>query len=207
MNLFELNAELRTDMGKGASRRLRRSGRVPAVIYGGSTAPQSVTLVGKDIAKHLTHEAFYSHILRVRLGGKLQKAVLRDVQRHPARNTPLHLDFQRVADSDVIRMQVPLHFLHEDSCVGVKAGGRISHAMTDLEVTCQAKDLPEYIEVDLSRLDKGQSLHIRDLNLPAGVQSVALTQGIEHDREVVTIHGHGDAAADETPDETAQPAD
>ena len=202
---FDVEAELRVDLGKGASRRLRRRGRVPAVIYGGSAEPQSVTLVGKDIVKHLTHEAFYSHILRVRLGGKTQKAVLRDVQRHPARGTPMHLDFQRVADTEVIRMHVPLHFLHEDSCIGVKAGGRISHAMTDLEVACQAKDLPEYIEVDLAELDKGQSLHISDLSLPAGVQSVVLAQGAEHDRDIVTVHGQGGAAAAE--EETEQPAD
>jgi len=201
---FDVEAELRTDLGKGASRRLRRCGRVPAVIYGGSAQPQSVTLVGKDIVKHLTHEAFYSHILRVQLGGKTQKAVLRDVQRHPARGMPLHLDFQRVADTEVIRMHVPLHFLHEDRCIGVKAGGRISHAMSDLEVACQAKDLPEYIEVDLAQLDKGQSLHISDLSLPAGVQSVALVQGAEHDRDVVTVHGQGGAEATE---ETEQPAD
>ncbi len=196
---FELNAEVRTDAGKGASRRLRRQGRVPAILYGGGEAPQALSLAHNELLLHLENEAFYSHILKVNFDGKSVDAVLRDVQRHPARPIVMHIDLMRVAGSDRIRMHVPLHFLNEDTCVGVKQhGGTVSHLMTDVEILCAARDLPEYIEVDLANLDVGESVHLSDLNLPEGAEIPALALGPEHDLAVVAIvKGRGAAGPGE----------
>ncbi len=198
---FELICEVRTAEGKGASRRLRREGKVPAILYGGSEAPVPLTLSHNELMKHLEHEAFYSHILTVKHDGKSEKAVLRDVQRHPAKPVVLHIDLLRVSESETLRMNVPLHFLNEETCVGVKQGGGIvSHLMTEVEVSCMPKDLPEYIEVDLADLNVGDSIHLSGLKLPAGVELVELMHGPEHDQAVVNIHlprGAIEAAAEE----------
>ena len=180
---FELTAESRSDLGKGASRRLRRSNKVPAVIYGGGKDPESLTVAHNELMQHLEHEAFYSHILTIKVDGKNQKAVLRDVQRHPAKPVIMHVDFLRVSESESIRMSVPLHFLNEDTCVGVKmGGGLITHLVTQLEVQCKAKDLPEYIEVDMKDIDVGDSVHLSDLKIPTGVELMELIHG--HDLAV-----------------------
>ncbi|WP_455217713.1 50S ribosomal protein L25/general stress protein Ctc [Kaarinaea lacus] len=194
---FTVNAEPRTDVGKGASRRLRRDGKVPAVIYGSGKDPESLTVGHDDFMHHLEHEAFYSHILTVNVDGNKQKAVLKDLQRHPSRPKLLHIDFQRVGDTDVIHMHIPLHFTSEDSCVGVKAGGIISHLMTAVDIACKAKDLPEYLELDVAALDVGGSLHLSDIALPAGVEIPSLAQGPDHDLPVVSIHVPRGAGADE----------
>jgi large subunit ribosomal protein L25 len=194
---FNIVAESRSDVGKGASRRLRREGKVPGVIYGSSKDPVSLSVVHDDLMHHLEHEAFYSHILTVTVDGKAQKAVLKDLQRHPAKAKLLHVDFQRVGDKDVIHMHVPMHFINEENSVGVKAGGLVSHLLTTIEVTCQAKDLPEYLQVDLSDLDVGDSLHLSNIDLPKGVQITALTHGEDHDLPVVSIHAAKGGAVEE----------
>ena len=188
MLIFELEAESRSDMGKGASRRLRRDGKVPAVIYGGGEDPQSITLVHSEILKRLDHEAFYSHVLTVNVGGKANEAVLRDMQRHPAKAIIMHMDFQRVDESKPIRVHVPLHFIGEDVAPGAKAGGLIMprHEAADPDVL--PPHLPEFIDVDVSGLDVGESLHLSDLPLPESGSLVELARGEGHDLPVVSIH-------------------
>jgi len=198
---FELICEVRTAEGKGASRRLRREGKVPAILYGGSEAALPLTMSHNELMKHLAHEAFYSHILTVKHDGKTEKAVLRAVQRHPAKPVVLHIDLLRVSESEKLRMNVPLHFLNGETCNGVKQqGGIVSHLMTEVEVSCLAKDLPEFIAVDLAELSVGDAIHLSQLNIPAGVEVVELMHGPEHDQAVVSIHlprGAIETAADE----------
>ncbi|MCB1787246.1 MAG: 50S ribosomal protein L25/general stress protein Ctc [Chromatiaceae bacterium] len=200
---FEIEAVSRSDQGKGASRRLRREGLVPGIIYGGGKDPEMFATKHNELIQHLEHEAFYSHILTVKVDGKGQRVVLKDLQRHPAKPFVVHVDLLRVAESDRIKMHVPLHFLNEASCPGVKAGGQVSHTISDVEVICAAKDLPEYIEVDLGNLNLGDILHLTDLKMPEGVALVALSHGdpAEHDAAVVSIHaargGAGEAGEEE----------
>ena len=185
---FQLNAELRTDMGKGASRRLRRAGKVPGILYGGKKNPAAVTFPHKDVASSLENEAFYSHILTINVDGKAEKAVLKDLQRHPFKPIIMHLDLQRVTATDKIRVHVPLHFIGEDVAPGVKLhNGIVNHLMKHVDLTCLAKDLPEYIEVDVSPLDVGESVHLSNLKLPSGVEIPGLVAGSEHDLPVVAI--------------------
>ena len=196
---FEISAVSRGDQGKGASRRLRREGLVPGIIYGGGKDPQMFATRHNELLQHLEHEAFYSHILTVNLDGKVQKVVLKDLQRHPSKPFVQHLDLLRVAEGDRIKMHVPLHFINESTAPGVKAGGQVSHNLTDVEVICEARDLPEYIEVDLGSMQVGDIVHLTELKLPAGVSLVALTHGdpAEHDAPVVSIHSaRGGAAAE-----------
>jgi len=186
---FELDAEVRTDTGKGASRRLRHANKVPAIMYGGGDDPVSLTMEHNKIANALENEAFYSHILTINVDGKGIKAVLRDLQRHPARPTILHADFQRINENEKLHMHVPLHFINEDVAVGVKEqGGLIQHNAVEVEISCLPKDLPEYIEVDVTALELGHSLHLSDLTLPEGVEVVALSHGDDHDQPIVSIH-------------------
>lgn len=195
---FELNAEPRSDMGKGASRRLRHAGKVPAIIYGGHQDPESLTLSHNELIRNLEHEAFYSHILTVKMGGSETQAILRDLQRHPSQPVILHVDLQRVSMSEVLRTHVPLHFIGADTSAAVKAGGLVSHELTDVEVECLPKDLPEFIAVDISALQVGDSIHLSELTLPAGVTLVELARGEDHDLAVVSIHakrGGGDEEA------------
>jgi len=188
MSIFELEAESRSDKGKGASRRLRRDGMVPAVIYGGSEEPQSIKLVHSEILKRLEHEAFYSHILTVNVGGKPSKTILRDMQRHPAKPVIMHMDFMRVDENKPIRVHVPLHFIGADVAPGAKAGGLISHDLVEVALEVLPKHLPEYIEVDISAMDIGDSLHLSDLKLPETGSLVELARGEGHDLPVASIH-------------------
>jgi large subunit ribosomal protein L25 len=185
---FELNAEPRTDTGKGASRRLRHAGKIPAIMYGGNKDPEALTLDHNEVIRNLEHEAFYSHILTIKIGGSETRAVLRDLQRHPSKPFVQHMDLQRVSESEKIRMHVPLHFLGEEIAPGVKAGGMVSHEIIEVEVECLPKDLPEYIEVDISGMDVGDSLHLSDLAMPGGVDLLELARGEGHDLGVVSIH-------------------
>jgi large subunit ribosomal protein L25 len=173
---FELNCTVRTDLGKGASRRLRRlNGDIPAVLYGGGEDPVSLTIAHKDIAKATENEAFFSHIITLNVGKKKQKAVIKALQRHPAKAILMHADFQRVSDKVQITVNVPIHFLNEDKCVGVKTGGgSIIKTLNEIEIHCFPKDLPEFIEVDMLLLGIGEAVHLADITLPAGVASVAL---------------------------------
>jgi large subunit ribosomal protein L25 len=202
-DLFVINAELREDEGKGASRRLRREDKVPAILYGDDKKPQPLTLKHSEVIAHLENEAFYSHILTLVANGKKQRAILRDIQRHAYKPKVLHMDFQRVNSRVEIHMNVPLHFINEETCVGFKAGGIVSHQMNEIEITCLPKDLPEFIEVDIQDLDRGESIHISEIALPKGVASVALSHGEEHDLPVVSILNRG--GADEAADEEGAP--
>jgi large subunit ribosomal protein L25 len=187
---FTFHAKGREVSGKGASRRLRRlTGEVPAIVYGGKEDAQSITLIHKDVIKALENEAFYSHIISLDVDGKSQDVIVKDVQRHPAKTAILHLDFLRISKTTALTIRVPLHFINEDSCIGVKKeGGIISHTMSELEVQCLPKDLPEYIEVDVSELALGSTLHISDITLPKGVESVALSHGSDHDLPVAAVN-------------------
>jgi len=185
---FNITAEVRNDMGKGASRRLRREGKFPAVIYGGDAEPASLALDHDEMVHSLENEAFYSHILTLEIDGKKEKAVLKDLQRHPAKPLLLHADFMRVSDKEKIKMHVPLHFINEESAPGVKKGGVITHNMTEVEVQCLPKDLPEFLEVDLDGVEIEQIIHLTDIKLPAGVELVELLHGDDHDQAIAAIH-------------------
>lgn len=183
----EIKAETRSGEGRGASRRLRLAGKVPAIVYGGTDAPASIQLGHNDTWLASQHEWFYSAILDLDLDGKAQKVLLRDMQRHPFKQQLLHLDFQRVDENKAIRIRVPLHFLNQEtSPAGKKAGVLISHALTDIEVSCLPRNLPESIEVDLGALDVDDIVHLSDLKLPDGVEIPELRMGKEHDAAVVT---------------------
>lgn len=186
-NVFEFVANSRGQSGKGEARRVRRQGDVPAVIYGGQKEPQMLVLNHNDVIKHLEHEAVYSHVLDVMVDGKTEKAILKGVQRNPAKFQILHLDFLRVSMSEAVKVHVPLHFVNESTSVGGKKGGIAAHSMVDVEVSCLPSVLPEYLEVDLAKLDIGESLHLSDIVLPAGVEIVVLAQGPEHDLPVVSM--------------------
>ena len=186
----ELTASSRDEKGKGASRRLRRlAGQVPAIVYGGKSKPESISILHKDISHSLESEAFYSQIITLNVDGKSQQVILKDVQRHPAKAIIMHVDFQRVSKNQKLTTRVPLHFLNEESCVGVKMqGGKVTHNATDVEVSCLPADLPEYIEVDMAEVELDTTLHISDITLPKGVESVALSHGEEHDLAIASVH-------------------
>lgn len=184
---FEVTAQPRSDKGKGASRRLRRLGLVPGIVYGAHQDPESISLVHHELAHQLETEAFYSHILSLKLGGKTEKVILKDMQRHPAKPFITHVDFLRVSAKEKFRTNVPLHFLHEDSCMGVKAGGVLSRLITDVEVSCLPADLPEYIEVDVAALEIGVSILLSGLTMPDGVELTSLAGGAD-DVPVVSVH-------------------
>ena len=186
-NVFEFVAKGRDLSGTSAARAERRNGNIPAVVYGGKDAPQSIVLNHNDVVKHLEHEAVYSHVLDLSIDGKTQQAVLKGVQRHPARPQVLHMDFMRVDASHKLKVHVPIHFINEDVCLGVKAGGVVTHAMVDVEVACLPAALPEYLEVDLAALDIGGSVHLSDLVLPEGLEIPALVQGGGHDHAVAQV--------------------
>lgn len=187
--LIEINAELRQDVGKGASRRLRRAGQsIPAVIYGGGKDAVSITLNSNQLGKAMQNEAFYSQVLTVVIGADPEQAVVRDLQRHPVNERVMHVDFLRVRADQILQVSVPIHFVNEDQCIGVKqGGGSIEHLLNEIEVACLPGNLPEFIAVDLTNLNVGQSVHLSDLVLPPGVSVVALAQGSDHDQSVVSV--------------------
>ncbi len=200
---FIVNAELRADQGKGASRRLRRlENKVPAILYGvDGKDPVALSLKDNEIKKSLTNEAFYSHILTIQYDGKEESAILKDLQRHPARGDVMHADFLRVTKDQAIHVNAPLHFINEDTCKGVKlGGGTISHQMVEVEIICLPGDLPEYIEVDMLDVDIETIVHLSDLVLPKGVTIAALQHGEDHNLPVASVHkakGASDDDADE----------
>ncbi len=186
-NIFEFIAESRSGSGSSMARGLRREGKVPAVVYGGSVGPETIALDHNEVEKHLEHEAVYSHVLDVKVDGKVQKALLKAVQRHPAKPQVLHMDFMRVDATHKVKMHVPLHFINEDICVGVKAGGVVTHSSVDIEVSCLPGVLPEYLEVDLAEIELGGGVHLSDISLPSGVEIVELTHGDNHDLPVAQV--------------------
>jgi large subunit ribosomal protein L25 len=186
---FDLIAELREDQGKGASRRLRHKGKVPAIIYGAGRPPRALVFDQNKVLQQLENESFYSSILNIKVNDKSQAAILKDLQRHPARQMIMHMDFQRIVDDVEIKMNVPLHFIGEEVAPGVKAGGgSVSHLMNDVEISCLPKHLPEYLDVDVSELELDAMLNLSDIKLPEGVEITALVQGPENDQGIVSIH-------------------
>lgn len=187
MKQFELVAESRNDVGKGASRRLRRSGKIPGVVYGHGVEARAISLGHDDVFHQLEHEAFYSHILTLKLDNNPVKVVLKDLQRHPYKPHIMHIDLQQIDESEKLTMRVPIHFVNEAKSVGVKAGGMVNHILNELEVTCLPKDLPEYIEVDILDLDVGDSVQLGDLKMPEGVELYAALHDEDLDTPVVSI--------------------
>ena len=187
---FVLNAELRSDKGKGASRRLRRhSDQVPAILYGAGKEPQPLSIRHQDLHKACESEAFYSNIITINVDGNAEDAILKDLQRHPARDRIMHADFLRILMDQEITVEVPLHFINEETCVGVRqGGGNISHNMTSVEITCLPGDLPEFIEVDVEDVDVGSSIHMSELVLPQGLVIPSLQLGPDHDHVVVSVN-------------------
>ena len=175
---IEISADKRTLQGKGASRRLRGSGKVPAIIYGGDHEPQSIEMDHNDLYHKLKLEAFHASILSLSVAGKNEQVLLRDIQMHPFKQQVLHVDFQRVDKNKKIHMKVPLHFINAEISPGVKtSGGIVSHILTEVDISCLPADLPEFISVDLAELTAGHTLHLSDLVLPEGVEVIALTKG------------------------------
>jgi large subunit ribosomal protein L25 len=188
MKPFELTALRRDDVGKGASRRLRRAGLLPGIVYGAGGEAEPVAFQSNELEHKLQNEAFYSHILTLRIDGREVKVVLRDLQRHPVRSTVTHVDLQRIDETQELTMRVPIHFVNEDRCHGVKQeGGVLTHIMTDLEISCLPKDLPEYIEIDVADLGLNQTLHLSDIKTPPGVSIYALKHGGDPSQPVVTV--------------------
>ncbi|MCJ8169644.1 50S ribosomal protein L25/general stress protein Ctc [Atopomonas sediminilitoris] len=211
MTSFTLNAQARSDMGKGASRRLRRNANlVPAIVYGGDKAPQSISLVFKDLTKLLENDAAFSHVLELSVDGTTENVLIKDLQRHPAKNSVTHVDFIRVVKGQKLTVTVPLHFINEEECVGVKQqGGAISHTANDLEIEVLPRNLPEFIEVDMAKVELGQVIHLSDLKLPEGVEALALTHG--NDLAIANVHQprvvEEEAATEEAPTEAEAEAE
>ena len=201
-----LNAELRTDQGKGASRRLRLVEKMPAIVYGGDKDPVNLTLEQKDVRMHQNSEHFYSSILSLNVNGKAEEVIIRDVQHHPYKVDLMHIDFQRVDKKSKMHIHVPLHFLGEEKSPGVKLqGGLVSHLLIEVEIECLPKDIPEFIEVDMSKMNSGDTIHLSELNLPKGVELLALKQGADHDTGVCSIHPpKGGAVEAETEEEAGE---
>jgi large subunit ribosomal protein L25 len=177
---FELEVETRDNLGKSESRRLRRRGKVPAILYGGGKEPRAIVLEKDRLHVQMEKEAFYTSIVTLNLGKESQAVIVKAVQRHPAKPHVLHLDFQRILADEKITLNVPIHFIGEEDAIGVKdQGGEISHLATDVEISCLPKDLPEYLELDVSNMELNQLLHLSDLALPEGVEVTALA----HDQD------------------------
>ena len=184
-----LEAKSRTDVGKGASRRLRRlQNEIPAIIYGAGKEPASIPMRHDDMLHATENEAFFSSIIDLNVDGQKESVVIKDLQRHPAKPVILHADFLRVLADVALTVNVPVHLLNEEKCIGVKSeNGQIIISIHELQITCLPRDLPEYIELDMLEVHVGDTLHITDLNLPEGVTSVDLSQGEENDHPVVSV--------------------
>jgi large subunit ribosomal protein L25 len=190
MSTILLEAESRKDIGKGASRRLRRlENKVPAIIYGGKKKPMSLTLLHNKVIKALENQSIYSSVFEISVDGKAEQVILKDIQRHPYKPIIMHMDLQRVSDKDVLVKNVPLQFINEEACQALKEGGVVSHTMIQVEVRCEARNLPEFIEVDIANMELNQVLHLSDLVLPKGVElTVDLEKDASHDLPVVSVH-------------------
>ena len=187
MNEFEVVAQPRTALGTSASRRLRRTGMIPAILYGGGKDSLPLSLEENRIRKQIENEAFAAHILTVKVEDEESQAVLKSVHRDPVTDRVIHMDFQRISASSEIHMHVPLHFINEEDCPGKKAGGIVTHLLVEVEVGCLPKDLPEFIEVDMTSLDVGDSVHLSEIVLPEGVHLMVLTHNPDNDQPVVSV--------------------
>jgi len=195
--IYVLNAEVRNDLGKGASRRLRHADKVPAIIYGGDKAPLSVTLEHHKLVQAQSNEGFYTHILTINVGGEEVKAIVKAMQRHPFKPKIMHVDFQRVEAGHELHTVVPVHFINE--AAAAKKGGIVAHHINEIAITVLPADLPEFIEVDLADVAVGVTLHLSDLKIPAGVTITELAKGAGHDQAVVSVNkpaGKADDAAE-----------
>jgi len=193
--LYTLEAEVREVLGTGASRRLRRADKVPAILYGAGKDAVSLTLDHNKVIKAQEDEGFYTHILTLNIGGESVEAILKDIQRHPFKPKVTHLDFQRVDAAHKIHTKVPVHFINEEAAA--KGGNTIAHHVTEIEITCLPAQLPEFVEVDVAALEVGATVHLSDVALPAGVVSVELAKGEGHDQAVVTLNAPKGAASEE----------
>lgn len=200
---FEVNAAKRDFHGKGAMRRMRRTNEVPAVVYGGHGEPQSIKVYQNEMRRHLDHEAFYSHILTLKIDGAAEQVVLKDLQRHPFRDELIHVDFQRVVAGEALTREVPLHFVNEDDIPGVKEGGVVDHVMNEVEVRCLPKNLPEYLEVDMAGMEIGDTRHLSDIKLPEGVELIALSHDDDEDLTIATVVVPRAAVEEDTDDAEA----
>ncbi|KTD08473.1 50S ribosomal protein L25/general stress protein Ctc [Legionella jamestowniensis] len=206
MSTIVLEAESRNDIGKGASRRLRRlENKVPAVLYGGEKAPKTIHLLHNKVIKALENESIFSSVFDLNVDGKVEHVILKDLQRHPYKPVILHMDLQRVSAKDILVKNVPIHFTNEQDSKGVRAGGIVTHTMTQVEVRCKAKDLPEFIEVDMTNVGLDDVVHLSDLKLPKGVQ-LATALDESHNLPVVSIHSPKVSAAEEEAPSVATPA-
>jgi len=201
---FELAASIRNDLGKGATRRLRRQEMVPAVIYGAGKEPVSITLGHNQLLHSTENEAFFSHILSIDVDGKKEKVIIKALQRHPAKSILMHADFMRVSMKQKLKVNVPIHFIGADEAPGAKQGGVVTHDLVDIEIECLPGDLPEYIEVDVSALEIGESLHLSDIKLAKGLEIVALGQGDDHDSQVVAIQANRATEVDDESEEVEE---
>ncbi|ORU93830.1 MAG: 50S ribosomal protein L25/general stress protein Ctc [Cycloclasticus sp. symbiont of Poecilosclerida sp. N] len=204
---FELAASIREDLGKSATRRLRKQDMVPAIIYGAGAQPVSIMLAHNQLMHSTENEAFFSHILSIDVAGKKEKVIIKALQRHPAKPVLMHADFLRVDMKEKLKVHVPIHFVGGDVAPGSKQGGVITHDLVDVEVECLPKDLPEYLEIDISELEIGDSLHLTDIKLPEGLSIVALAQGEAHDVQIVAIQINRASLEDEEELEGAEGAE
>ena len=203
--IYTLDAQVRTDLGKGASRRLRHAMRVPSIIYGENKDPIAISFEHKHVMKAQENEGFYSHILTINVDGEAVECIIKDMQRHPFKPTVMHMDFQRIDANHKLNKSVPIHFINEDINAAIKAGGVFTHLSNEIDITCLPAHLPEFIEVDVANLEVGHSLHISDVVLPEGVSSIELAKGESHDQALVNIHTpRGAAAADEEEEAAAE---
>jgi len=185
---LKLDAEKRADQGKGASRRLRRAKKLPAVLYGAGKDAVSIQLDEEQVLRLMREEAFFSQIIDIKLGRSKEQALLKDLQRHPFKPLVSHLDFQRIKAGEKLTTHIPIHFLNEEKAKGVKEGGVLHHDMIEVEIECLPKDIPEYLEVDVSELEIGEGIHLSQVSVPKGVEIPSLSNDPEHDPTVVSIH-------------------
>jgi len=200
-DLFTLEAEVRTDLGKGASRRLRHANKVPAILYGEGKEPVSLTLEHKNVFRAQQEEAFYSQVLTLNIAGESVECLIKDMQRHPFKQLVMHLDFLRIDATHAVHTNAPIHFLNEDEAA--KKGGTVAHHVNEIAISCLPADLPEFVEVDLASIEIGQTLHLSDITLPKGVTSDELAKGESHDQAVVTLNAPKAAVSE---DDEAAPA-
>ncbi|MEW6992424.1 50S ribosomal protein L25/general stress protein Ctc [Colwelliaceae bacterium 6441] len=204
-DLFTLDAEVRTDLGKGASRRLRHANKIPAILYGEGKEPVSLTLAHNKVFRAQQEEAFYSHVLTLNVDGKPVECLIKDMQRHPFKQVIMHMDFMRIDATHAVHVNAPVHFINEEAAE--KKGGKMAHHINEIAVSCLPANIPEFIEVDVAGLEVGDTLHLSDITLPKGVTSDELAKGESHDQAVASLNapkGSSDEAeSDEAAEETA----
>ena len=201
-DLFTLDAEVRTDLGKGASRRLRHANKVPAILYGEGKESVSLTLAHNKVFRAQQEEAFYSHVLTLNVDGKPVECLIKDMQRHPFKQIIMHMDFMRIDATHAVHVNAPVHFINEETAE--KKGGKIAHHINEIAVSCLPADIPEFIEVDVAGLEVGQTLHLSDITLPKGVTSDELAKGESHDQAVASLNAPKGSSDEDDSEEAAE---